>query len=164
MCQLRQPEVEHLDLPALRHEDVRRLDVAVNQPEGVRRVERIGDLHAEVEHRLHRQRSVREPPAQGGPVEQLHDEKRQIAMAPDVIERADVRMAERRCRTRFTLKALERKRILRQLRREKFDGNLAAETRVLRAIDDTHAAFANLVEDPVMGNGLANHLRANLSS
>ena len=47
--QLRQPEVEHLHVPAIGQEDVAGLDVAVDDPVGVRRVQRVGDLDADVD-------------------------------------------------------------------------------------------------------------------
>ncbi len=133
-------------------------------PQRVRGVERVGDLHAEVEQGVHRQRPVRQPALQRRPVEQLHDQERQVAVMADVVERADVRMVERRGGARLALEALERRGILRELGREELDGDLAAETRVLGAVDDTHPAFADLVEDAVVGDGLADHFQINKRS
>ena len=66
MRQLREPEVEHLGLAVLGHEDVGRRDVPVDDALGMGGDQRIGDLGADPEHvgdrelpRLHRSRSVR---------------------------------------------------------------------------------------------------------
>src|SRR5262249_52323653 len=48
--ELRQAEIEQLGMAARGHKDVRWLDVAMDDATGVRRVERFGNLHAEVEH------------------------------------------------------------------------------------------------------------------
>ena len=79
---------------------------------GVRGVERIGDLHGEVEQRVDRQRRAVDAVAQRLAVEQLHDEERQIAVPADVVERADVRVVQRRGRPGLALEPLERRRIL----------------------------------------------------
>ena len=42
------PKIENLRVPALRDEDIRRFDVAVNDAFGVSRIERVGDLYAEI--------------------------------------------------------------------------------------------------------------------
>jgi hypothetical protein len=54
----RQAEIEQLGVAAIGHEDVRRLDVAVDDPFGVRGFERIGELHAELEDSIRRQRAA----------------------------------------------------------------------------------------------------------
>ena len=61
----------------------------------------------------------------------------EVALLADVVQRADMRMVERRGRLGLALKALERRRILQQLRGKELDRHLPAEPRVLRAVDDT---------------------------
>jgi hypothetical protein len=41
--------------------------------------------------------------------------------------------------------------------REELDGDLPPEPRVLGPVDDAHAAFANLLNQAIVGNSLANH-------
>ena len=65
----------------------------------------------------------------------------------DVVERADVRMIERRDRARFALEAVAELRIGRELRRQNFDRDRAIEARVARPIDFAHAARANERDD-----------------
>ncbi len=52
----RKPEIENLRLTSIRDEDVRWLDVPVDDSFRMCRVERIGDLDAQIEHRLDFQR------------------------------------------------------------------------------------------------------------
>ena len=61
----------------------------------------------------------------------------------DVVQRADVRMIQRRDGTRFTVEAVAQLRIGRELRRQNFDRDGAIEARVARPIDFAHAARAN---------------------
>jgi hypothetical protein len=51
---------------------------------------------------------------------------------------------------------LQRLRVLRHVFREKFEGDLAAEARVLGAIDHAHTAASQLFEDVVVRNALSN--------
>ncbi len=83
-------------------------------------------------------------------------------MLADVVDRADVRMIQRRGRARLALEALDGDRVCQQPRREELDGDLPAEPRVFGAVDDTHAAFADLVNDPVVRDSLADHWPAKL--
>ena len=110
--ELREAEVEYLHLAAFGDEDVRRLDVAVDDAGRVRGVERVGDLDGIVEEQRPSAAACRDAPAQRRAVEHLHDEERQVAVLADVIERADVRMVERRRRAGLALKALDGDRVL----------------------------------------------------
>ena len=157
--QLRQPEVQNLDLAALVQKDVGGLDVTVNDAERVRVLEGVGHLHANIQHLIEPQGLLGNPLPQRCPFQQLHDEERLVAVATDVVQRADVRMIERRRGARLALETVERGRILRQPGRQELHRHLPAQASVLGPIDDTHPAFADLVEDAVMGDGLADHGR-----
>ena len=154
--QLGEAEVEHLRLAARGDEDVGRLDVAVDDAVArARRRARRRSAIAEIEQLVERQR----PAADAGAssvlaVEQLHDDERLALVLADVVDRADVRMVQRRGGARLALEALERLRVARQLARQELERDLAAEARVLGAVDDTHAAAAEPVEDAVVGEDL----------
>ncbi len=152
-----QTEVDDLDLAAIGHEDVAALDVAMDDAEAVRGVQRVGDLDAHFDQRVDRERSAVDAPPQRLAADHLHHEERQIAVPPDVEQRADIRMVERGRGPGFALEALEGDRILRELHRKEFDGDLPAEPRVLGPVDDTHAAFANFLQQAIVRNSLANH-------
>jgi hypothetical protein len=72
---------------------------------------------------------------EGRPVDQFHDG----VVRPDVEQRADIRMVQ--CRNHASL-ALEP---FRELRRGNFDGDTAAEARILRAINLTHSTHAETI-------------------
>ncbi len=51
-----QAEIENLRVAAKGHEDVCRLDIAMNDALGVSRVEGVGNLNSQIQHRVRRQR------------------------------------------------------------------------------------------------------------
>ena len=149
--ELGQAEVEHLHLAAPGDEDVRGLDVAVKDALAVRRVQRIGNLRADVEQGAEVERPSAQPLVERLALEQLH---RQIALSlvlVEAVDRADVGMvqATRRCGLRAGTA-----RWLRSVASlpvgQDLDGHLTPELHVLSAIDDAHAAGAELIEDAVV--------------
>ncbi len=68
--------------------------VAVDDPLPVRLVQGIGDLGAVSEHLFGRQRSPHEASRQRLALERLHHEVVGLALPPDVVEGADVRVRE----------------------------------------------------------------------
>ena len=154
---LREPEVEYLRVAAIGHEDVRGLDVAVNDALGVRRVERIRDLNADVEQRVDTEWLGAHPVLQCAPFQEFHREEGPSLGFLDFVDRADVWMIQRRCGARLALEALERLRIADEIVREEFQRGKPAEPRVFGLVDHTHAAAAQLLDDAIVRDGLANH-------
>ena len=72
----------------------------------VRLVQRVGDLDPVAKRLLQRQRALREAVRQRLALEKLHDEVLGLALASDVVQRADVRVRELRDRLRLALEAL----------------------------------------------------------
>ena len=103
--QLRQAEVEHLDVIAVGDEQVGRLDVAVDDAAAVRGVERLGDLDREVEHPRGRQRSFFDQLLDGPPFEQLHHDERLPVVLAELVDRADVRVLQGGGEPRLALEA-----------------------------------------------------------
>ena len=60
----------------------------------VRTVEPVGDLDPVAQRLIERHRPPRQPVRERFAFEVLHDEELGVAVAPDVVERADVRMRE----------------------------------------------------------------------
>ena len=58
---LDQPEIENLRLTSVGYEDVRGLDVPMDDALRVRRIQRIGDLDAQIEHHLDLHRLASDP-------------------------------------------------------------------------------------------------------
>jgi hypothetical protein len=92
---------------------------------------------------------------QGVPLEQLHHEKRLPVVLTDVVERANVWMIQGRRGARLTLKSIGGRLIARELGWEKLDRNRAAESNILRAVDDAHAAAAQRFENAIVSDGLS---------
>jgi hypothetical protein len=73
------------------------------------------------------------------------------------VDRADVRVLERGRGARLALEPLERLRVRGNVLGEELQGDLAPESQVLGAVNDAHAAAAELLDDPVTGDRLADH-------
>src|SRR6185369_3405500 len=75
----------------------------------------------------------------------------------DVINGAYGRVIQQRRRTRLSRKSLECTRIFGQIFWKEFQGYTTSQANVLRLVHHAHAAAPKLLEDPIMGNGLADH-------
>jgi hypothetical protein len=71
---------------------------------------------------------------------------------------ADVGMIQSGSCTRLALEAFERRRVGTQFRREKLQGDPSAKSDVFRLIHHTHPAAAQLLQNAVVRDGLADHL------
>ena len=152
-----QSEVENLGVAASGHEDVGGLDVAMHDALGVRRIERVGDLNAKVEEGVGFQGPARHAVLEGLAVEQFHDDEALALMLANLVNGADVGMVERGRGAGFAAETLDRLRVLGNLVGQKLQGDKAAQGDVLGLIDDPHAAAAQLLEDAVVRDGLADH-------
>ena len=94
-----------------------------------------------------RDRRRRDDVAQRAPFQQLGDEVRPARLDADVEDREDVGMVQRRRCARLELEAAQPLVILRRVSRQHLDCDLAAEPRVFRAIDLTHAAVSKRSDD-----------------
>ena len=154
---LGESKVQNLHLPAFGDENVCGLDVAVNNALCMSSIERVSNLDGDVEHRLGVQRSAGDAVFQRFTVQKLHNDERLPLVLSDFVNGADVGMAESRGRARLTPKALQRCWIPHHIRRQEFERNEATEFCVLGLIDYAHPAAAQLLDDTVMRNGLADH-------
>ena len=96
-------------------------------------------------------------------VEQLHDDEVLAVVLADVVDRADVRVVERRGDARLPPESLERVGARGELGRQELQRDLAAEADVFGAVDDAHAAAAEAIEDPVVADGGPNHVSRAIS-
>ena len=69
------------------------------------------------------------------------------ALLADVVNRADVRMVQRRSRLRLALKAGQRLRIARNIVGQELQSHEAVQSRVLCLVDHTHPAAAQLLDE-----------------
>ena len=97
------------------------------------------------------------------PVQKLHDDVGLPALLSDVVNRADIRMVQGRRRLRLPAKSFQRLPVPRHILRKELQGNKAVEPRVLSLVHDAHAAPAQLLDDTIVGDRLANHLGRSLS-
>ncbi len=102
---LRQPEIQNLGVAALGDEDVRGLDVAVDDAFGMRGVECIGNLNRQTEQNIVLERFSGDAMLQRHAVQKLHGDECLPVLFPNVINRADIGVIQRRCGLRFALKA-----------------------------------------------------------
>ena len=138
--ELREAEIEDLDLTARGQEEVPRLDVPVDDPLDVSRVERVRDLGPELRHPLRGQRGLPEELLEGRPLEQLEHEEGLVLVGPDVVEDADVGVVQAGDGRRLALEPLHGARGAGARGMEELEGDLAPEARVARPVDDAHAA------------------------
>ena len=154
----RQPEIQNLCMPALGDEDVGGFDVAVDDTFGVSGIERIGNLDSKRQQHLGFQRTPCDAVLQCHAVQELHHDERLISVPADLVNRADIWVVEGRCGSCFPPKAFERLRVSGYIFREKLEGDKATKVGVLGFVDHTHPAAAQLLDDAVVGDGLADEL------
>jgi hypothetical protein len=124
----------------------------------VRGLERLGDLHAQLEKVSHRQRLAIDEVLEGLALHQLHRQEGLPRHLIDLIDRADVGMIERRGGTCLPLESRQRGGIIGQPRRQEFQRHLAAQADVLRLVHDSHAAPTQPLQNAVVGYGPANQI------
>ena len=91
-CELRESEVQHLQLSTWRDDDVLRLDVTMNDAGGVGHLQRQRRLDADVHHFAGRQRVSSDPLGQAQPLDVLHDDEDAVVLFADFMDGADVGM------------------------------------------------------------------------
>ena len=155
--QLREPEIQDLRVATRSDEDVRRLDVAMDDPRTVRRVEGVGDLDRQAPDSLERHRLPADLVLEGLPFQELHDEERAPVRLAEIVDRTNVRVVERRGRTRLTLEPLERFLTAGELLGQELERDNPPEALVLGLVDEAHAAAPELFEDPVVRERFADH-------
>jgi hypothetical protein len=147
--ELRETEVEELHVAILGNHHVFRLDVAVNHAVSVRRRQTVDDLQRELEHALYRQLRPVDHAAQRGTGEQLHHDEGPARVLVDCMDRGEIRVVQRREQVCFACEASRVVGVAHNDLRKHFDGYLALELRIERAINLPHAARANPRDDLV---------------
>ena len=79
-------------------------------------------------------------------------------MFADFVDRADVRMVQGRCGTSLPPKSLKSLWVSRYLIGQEFQGYKSPKLGVLGLVHHSHATTAQLFEDAVVGDGLADEL------
>src|SRR5579859_1213133 len=152
-----QAKIQHLNLAFGRHHDVARLEVLMNDSVFVCLLERSGNLQADGNPFLFGQGAFGEALTECFAGNVLHDEEVDVVLDVEVVDRADVWMVEFGQGQGFLAESFAR-RVLSQLSgREDFQGNISVEPLIARSIDNAHSTGADLFEDMVMADSLADH-------
>ncbi len=143
-------EAEVEQLRARRREDhVGRLEVAVDDAAAVRAVEGFCDLDAVPDRFVERQVAASEPLGQALALEILHHQVLGAVLVADVVQRADVRVAQARDRLRLALEPRPDRLVGGEAIRQHLDRDEPVEPRVEGTVDLAHSAGAHQLLDLV---------------
>src|SRR2546425_4177047 len=90
-------------------------------------------------------------------LQQLHCDKGLALAVINVVNRADIRMIERRGRLTFPLEAFERLMIFSERLGQELERDKTVQLGVLGLVDHTHAAAAKLFQNAVVRKSLSDH-------
>ena len=153
--QLGQTEVQHLHTAAVIDHDIGWLQVAMYDASRMRRRERIGHLDRIVDRLLQPQPISRNQPIQGFAVDEFHGDEIDATSLVDIVDGDDVRMIERGGGAGFLDEAMFALGIGYLCHMQDFQRDVPVQAGVAGLPDSTHSAIAQLLDDPVVGDGLA---------
>ena len=107
----RQPKIEDLYPTPVCHKNIRWLDIAMNDSFGVRSFQSVGHLHRKFEQQLGFHWLAIDAVLQCLTFEQFHRDEVPPISLTDFVNSADIRMVERGCSPRLTLKTFQCPRI-----------------------------------------------------
>ena len=151
MGELGEPEIDDLDVPLVGDHHVTGLEIAVHDAFVVGEREGLADLERVRDDGLGVERAFENDVGELASPDELHRDERHAIFVSDLEDRRDVGMLERGGRFRFLNEALPAIRIrgLDGLGKH-FDGELAIELGIPRAVDLAHPAAADLLDDLVV--------------
>src|SRR5687767_14992926 len=91
---------------------------------------------------------------QGAPRDKRHDDVGDLARLAEVVDREDVRMVELGGEGCLLLEAGQEVLIVQKVGGQHLDGDLTPQRRVVRHVDEGHAAAANALDDLVLAQAL----------
>ena len=119
----------------------------MDDPVLVRRFERLGDLFRDRQRLLERDRPVRDARREVLAVDELHHERLLAARLLEAEHRRDVRMVKLGQKLRLQREPLQTLAVLDKRRGEHLDRDVAIQPRIARAVDFSHSARADGIED-----------------
>ena len=146
--EFREPEVEQFGAASGEH-DVCGLQVAMDDPLAMGVVERAGNLLRVRQCLVDRELAFAQAGCQRRPFEMLHDQKIDLVMASDVVQRADVRMCQSGHRLGFACKTCTDLRIRSDSAKQNLDCHATIEARVSRGKHFSHTASTEKPFDTV---------------
>ena len=147
--ELGQAEVEDLHEAVLGDHHVFRLQIAMDDSLLVRGGEAVGDLRGDVQDAAVRRRPAAQQRPQVRSLDMLHDDVRRAAVGADFMDGDDVGMIERRRRAGLAGEARQALPVAGETLRKDFDGHRAAQRRIARVVDFSHATRPERPDDPV---------------
>ena len=144
--QLGEPEVEDLDPTVAADEEVLRLDVAMDDALLVRGGQTACDLHGVVQRLARRQSGAAQDRAKRRPLQQLRDQVGGPVLGADVVDGEHVGVIQGAGGAGFLREAAQALFVPGERRRQHLERDLAAQSRVARAVDLAHASRAEGVE------------------
>ena len=152
-------EVHHLGDSFRRQHDVGGLEVAVHHAHPVRCREPLQNLPRKEHDDVGGKRAdLPNDLRQRSPFDVLHDHAVRIAVGFEFVQRDYVRVIQPRLDLRLRLEALELVGARVERRVQDLDRHAAPEMRVSRLVDGAHASMAELRHDPMVSDGLSDHL------
>ena len=117
-------------------------------------VEPVGDLDGDGEKGVHVHGAAGDGVFQRGAFEIFHGDEGFAGVFADIVDRADVGMAERGGRFGFAAETLEGLAIAGEIIGQEFQRDKTIEARVFCFVDDAHSSTAKFFDDAVMRDGL----------
>src|SRR5208283_283325 len=154
---LRQAEIQNLGVASGGDENVGGLDVAMDNALGMRGIEGVGDFGGEGEDYLGIHGAAADAVLEGGAFQKFHGDVGLLAALADVVDGADVGVIQRRSGAGLAAKAFESLGIAGDGVGQEFERDKTAEFAVLGLVNDAHATAAELFDDLVAGDSLADH-------
>jgi hypothetical protein len=151
----RQAEIQNLGRLAGGNENVSWLDVTMDDAFGVSTIKRISDFDGQRQQRFLRHGATVDAMFQRDAFQKFHGDERMPVLFADVVDGADIGMIQRGGGLGLALKTCQRARIARNFRREKLEGHEAVQPRVLGLINHAHSATAELLQNAIVGDSLA---------
>ncbi len=154
---LGQSKVEDLRVPAFGDEDVRGLDVAMHDSSRMSGVECVRDFDGERQEDCFLQGTTGDAVRQGHAVQKLHGDEGMAVLFANVVDGADIGMVQGGSGLGFALKTSESVGIAGNVFGQELESNEAVKAGVFGFVNHAHAATAELLDDAVVRNGLADH-------
>ncbi len=150
---LGEPEIEHLHELPRRDDQVRALDVAVDDAELVSLVERLSDLHRDVEAVGHAERAAGDTVGKQLALHILHRDEQPAFVFDEIVGNGDVRRAQLRGDLGLANQAGAGLRRCLERADQELERDPSSEPRVFGKVDLAHTAFAKAFEYAVLEDG-----------
>src|SRR5262249_30394950 len=141
----------------MRHEHVRGLQIPVHDSRPVGGLQRVRDLRPQLQDLRHRHRPGFDDVLECLSLHPLHHDEGATRVLADLVDGADVRVIEGGSRARLAVEPLQGLRVPLRVLGKELEGDVAAQAEVFRLVDHPHPSAAQLRNNPVVGDGFADH-------